>query len=519
MKNDPLWHLVQSLTQSEKRQFVLENKDQKPSSGFMALYQWYAKQQEPVSPNAAALKKLNLTPATLAVQKNYLNGKLTDFLARAVKDNSDTQHMRQLLSQAEVLYQRGLRDHAKKIIRRAFQLAEFTELHIYQLALYELMENYVLTSSDFAEIAEFDQKKQRIMRTMETEIDCHRLSVAVISLGTEMDFARTPAEKKRLKEIAENPLLLGNQEIPSLRARYHLTHALTHFYNLVQDSPRMVNLGLEHFRFFDKNPAFAGRDMAFFVGMSYNMVVNLIQLGHPHQVKDVISRWHRLPKDYKREMTDFFLHLHHFFSSELEFRVLLLQGKPELMIKEFPRVRKLKATEHQYQQAYINNVRFYEALACYFSGLRKEALRILLDELQDESIINRRYRLVMRSMLLRLIIHCDEEHDDVVEELVRQLERFVKKHHCQHFCDGIMVVFFKKWPGLTHPQRRTLFTSTIEQLEMRYTEQRDWQFAINYRFCLAWMYTKFKEPDFGKALLLCNNIFYRQHNSYHKIPK
>ncbi|MCA6362378.1 MAG: hypothetical protein IM638_05030 [Bacteroidetes bacterium] len=518
MKNDPLWHLVHALTQSEKRQFVLENKDQKSATGFMALYHWYTRQDEPGSPNTAVLKKLKLTPATLAVQKNYLNGKLTDFLARTVNDNSDTQQIRLMLSQAEALYQRGLRDHAKKIIRRAFQLAAFNELHIYQLALYELIESYVVTPADFLEVAEFDKKKQEVMRTMEVEIACHRLSADVISLGVEMDFARTPAEKKRLKQVAANPLMHSNQEIPSLRARYHLTHAQTHFYNLVQDSPRMVNLALEHFRFFDKNPAYAGRDMSYFVGMCYNMVVNLIQLGHPHQVKDVVARWHRLPKDYKREMSDFFQQQHRFFSSELTFRWQLLQGNPEMLIKELPLVQKLKATEHQYQQAFINNIRFYEALAYYFSGKRKDALRMLLDELQDESIINRRYRLVMRSMMLRLIIHCDEEHDDVVEELAKQLDRFVKKHHAQHFCDGIMVSFFKKWPGLSISQRRILFSSTVAQIEKRYAEQCDWQFAINYRFCLAWMYTKFEEPDFGKALLLCNRTFYKLHTACHKIP-
>jgi hypothetical protein len=518
MKNDPLWHLVHALTQSEKRQFVLENSDPKPTSGFMALYHWYARQQEPQSPNAATLKKLKLSPATLAVQKNYLNGKLTDFLARAVNDNSDTQQIRQLLSQAEALYQRGLREHAKKIVRRAFQLAELAELHIYQLALYELMENYVTTNSDFIELAEFDKKKIAIMRTMETEIACHRLSVEVISLGTEMDFARTPAEKKRVKEIAANPLLHDQLEMPSLRSHYHLTHLRTHFYNLVQDSTRMVNLCLEHFRFFDQTPAYAGRDMPYFIGMTFNTVVNLIQLGHPHHIKDAISRWHRLPKEYKSVMSDLFLQQYHFYSSELGFRMLLLEGKPELLIKEIPHVKKLKKTEHQYQQVYINNIRFFEALAHYFAGKKKETLHILLDELQDESIINRRYRLVMRSMLLRLMVHCDEEHDDVVEELARQLERFVKKHNCQNFSDGLMVTLFKKWPGLNTYQRKVLFDSAIDQLEKRYTGQRDWQFAINYRFCIAWMHTKVNIPDFGKALLHCNAVFYKQHTALNNIP-
>ncbi|MCU0435329.1 MAG: hypothetical protein MUC87_17870 [Bacteroidia bacterium] len=519
MKNDPLWHLVHALTQSEKRQFVLENSEQKPTSGFMALYHWYTKQDEPSSPDAAVLKKLKLTPATLAVQKNYLNGKLTDFLARAVSDNTDTLQIRQLISQAEALFQRGLRDHAKKIVRRAFQLAEYAELFIYQLALYELLENYALHNSDFQELIDFDRKKLAIMRILETEIACHRLSADVIALGTGMDFARTPAEKKRIKETAAHPLMLGEEAMPSLRSRYHLTHARIHFYNMTQDSVRMVKLCLEHFQFFDKNPELAGRDIAYFVSMSFNMVVNLIQLGHPHQVKDVINRWERLPVEYKPAMTDFFLQQHQFFSSELAFRKVLLEGKPELLIREMPRVQKLKSSEHQYQQVYINSIRFYEALAAYFAGKRKDALRYLIDELQDESIMNRRYRLVMRSMLLRLMIHCDEEHDDVVEELAKQLDRFIRRHQCQNFSDGIMAAFFKKWPGLTATQRKSLHASTIKKIENCYSEQRDWQFAINYRFCMAWMHTKAGDISFGKALLHCNRQFYSQHTANHTIPQ
>lgn len=193
MKNDPLWHLVQSLSQSEKRQLVIESDDKKLKPAYMLLYKWYLKQPTPESPTGAVLKKLKLTPATLAVQKNYLSGKITDLMARNAGNSSDAMQVRNLAAQAEALFQRGLRDHAKRTLRRAFQIAEYAELFIQQLELIDLIETNSITYADFQESAQYTPRKTELLKIIENEYNCHKLSLSVISLGMSMDFARSPA--------------------------------------------------------------------------------------------------------------------------------------------------------------------------------------------------------------------------------------------------------------------------------------------------------------------------------------
>lgn len=508
MKNDPLWHLVQSLSQSEKRQLVIESDDKKSKPAYMLLYKWYVKQPTPDSPSGAVLKKLKLTPATLAVQKNYLSGKITELMARNAGNSSDAMQVRNLAAQAEALFQRGLRDHAKRTLRRAFQIAEYAELFIQQLELIDLIETNSITYSDFEENTQYSPRKTELLKIIENEYNCYKLSLSVISLGMTMDFARSPAEKKRLKEAASDPLMYGDEKTKSLKARHHLSHARIQFYNMSQDTNSMLKLCADHFNFFDSNKEAAGRDANYFLGMTYSALSNIIQLGSKEAVQDALKRWDRMPTEYKEIMTPFLTQHYNFYNAELIMRMHILNAHPEKLILDLPKIQALMEVDHHYQQAYINGMRFYEAMAYYSAGRHKDALKSLLTDLKDESIANRRYRFVLRSMLLRLIIHCDQLHDDVVEELAHQLDRFVKKNNAQPFADGLLAGFFKSWAAASQSERKKLCTETAEKLTARYAQQHDWQFAINNRFCIAWMIANSKQISFGKALSLCNSQFF-----------
>ncbi|MGL5891416.1 MAG: hypothetical protein ACRC3B_16115, partial [Bacteroidia bacterium] len=364
------------------------------------------------------------------------------------------------------------------------------------------------TYSDFEANMRYIPRKEELLKIIENEFNCYKLSISVIALGMTMDFARLPAERKRLKETAADPLMYGDEKTKSLKARHHLTHARIQFYNMSQDTNSMIALCADHFAFFDKNRDAAGRDANYFLGMTYSTLSNIIQLGKPEMVKDALKRWERLPDDYKDIMTPFLIQQYKFYNAELTMRMHMLNGRPELLIKDLPKIKALMQVDHHYQQAYINGMSFYEALAYYTADRHKEALKSLLSDLQDESIGNRRYRYVLRSMLLRLIIHCDQQHDDVTEELALQLDRFVKKNNAQTFADGLLAGFFKSWSAASSSERKKLCAETAEKLTARYTQQHDWQFAINNRFFIAWMIANSKQIQFGKALLESNNQFF-----------
>lgn len=302
--------------------------------------------------------------------------------------------------------------------------------------------------------------------------------------------------------------MYGDEKTKSFKARHHLSHARIQFYNMSQDTKSMLKLCTDHFNFFDSNKKEAGRDANYFLAMTYSALSNIIQLGSKEIVKDSLKRWERLPIEYKEIMTPFLTQQYNFYNAELIMRMHMLNARPEMLIKDVPKIQALMQVDHYYQQAYINGMRFYEAMAYYTAARHKDALKSLLDDLRDESVANRRYRFVLRSMLLRLIIHCDQQHDDITEELAHQLDRFVKKNNAQPFADGLLATFFKNWAASSQAGRKKLCSETAEKLTARYAQQHDWQFAINNRFCIAWMIANSKQISFGKALSVSNSQFF-----------
>lgn len=507
MKNDPLWHLVHSLSQSEKRQLVIESGDRKPLPAYLALYKWYVKQSTPQSPGKEVIAMLKLTPATLAVQKNYLSAKITDLMVRSAGDSSNTLAIRNLLSQAEVLSKRGLQDHAKRVLRKATALAEGSDMFVYQLALYDLQEDSIISHADVRDTQRFQEKKKQLFRIIENENECLIFSQRVIALGTDMNYARLPAEKKKMEVIARDPLMYGNELALSLDAYHHLMHGRIHFYTMSQDVKGVLQFYKDHFAYFDKHPETANRDPSYFLGLSYSVISSVIQLGSAKQVEDVMARWAKMPTVYKDIFTGFFTQQYAFYSSELAVRMLMLEGKTELLVREFPRIRKLKTVEHQYQITFQANMLFFIAFGNYVSGKYKEALRLLIDELSDESSGNRRYRFLLRAMILRLMIHCDQLHDEVVEDLARQLEKFLRRENCLDFPEGLIPDFFLKWAETPPRQRAALCQTALDQLIFLLTDQSDWQFGINNRFFIAWLLACAKGISLNTAILNWNNQF------------
>ncbi|MGL5889855.1 MAG: hypothetical protein ACRC3B_08215, partial [Bacteroidia bacterium] len=181
-----------------------------------------------------------------------------------------------------------------------------------------------------------------------------------------------------------------------------------------------------------------------------------------------------------------------------------INGKTELIVKEFPNMNKLESIGHSYTKTYVKNMLFFKALAYYVTGKYKESLKILVDELSDENSGSGRYRFLLRAMTLRLIIHCDQKNDDTVEVLTQGLIRFLNRENCMSFPEGEFCQFFLNWTGKTENARQKLFKKTIQKIKTRFEEQSDWQFAVSNRFFLAWLIKNSENISYNDALLQWN---------------
>lgn len=476
----------------------------------MKLYMWYAKQQTPHAPDEKTIKQFKITQGNLAVHKNYLSSKIFDLLVSNAADKSTAIHVQNLLAQAEVLFKRGLNNHAQKIARKAAQIAESNELFPLLLAIYALEDNYVRKPSEMAELSKRYPRKKELLNIIHNEYDCQEFSQRIVGLGAGLNYARLPEERQKLATLGNDPMMFSDHLPLSNAAFLHLMHGRLHYFTMTMDVNGLLKLSRDHFSYFENKPAALQAHTDHFLGMAYSNLNNVIQLGREQEIKSTIEKWHNIPAQCKHVFSEHHFAQYRLFDIELQIRLTLKEGTCEKILPALSRKTAQIKKDLPYYPVFEKNMRFFIALGKYLAGENKSALRLLLDELKDGSTGNGQYRFILRALLLQLIIHCDLKHGEIVEELSKQLQRFIHRENCSQFPENLFPEFFSRWYSTPELKRQTLFKKTLEKTTAVFVAQHDWQFGINNRFIMAWLIKNTHEVSFNEALLIWNTGFGRQ---------
>jgi hypothetical protein len=190
-ESETLFYLIRSLTKNEKRNFILsarQGKDTPPKS-YLALYSWYERQKSPANPGRDELKKMNLTPNRLAVQKHYLVHRLLDSLMAHSTGLSEEAKVRLLINKSELLLSKGLNVASLRLLDTAERLA--TACFSYQIQLDILLrrEAHVLKYEDVQLVQQMEAKKKQLLVIIGNINDYQQISYAVFAFTRRNDFA------------------------------------------------------------------------------------------------------------------------------------------------------------------------------------------------------------------------------------------------------------------------------------------------------------------------------------------
>lgn len=176
----------------------------------------------------------------LSVHKNYLYNMILESLELYNRDSKHTVTIRNLLSQAELLYDKMLYDQSLKLIQRAKKLAK--EKNIVHLR-YELINlertilKYTLSTKDYeSSCEELFVEQYDIIDQNRNQLDYYRLNEQVGLFLRTYGAGRTRDEEqhKKFEEIFSNPLLknidnaktfISKYIFYNLNLQYHLTNA------------------------------------------------------------------------------------------------------------------------------------------------------------------------------------------------------------------------------------------------------------------------------------------------------
>lgn len=509
MKQDLIWQLVHSLSKAEKRAFVIESQRIKKDGGYLDLFRWYAQQKTAASPDAAQIKLMRLTKNRLAVQKNYLSVKLTEFIARSTTQQSDAVIIRNMLIQAEALLRRGLHEQAAKLLRKAHTMAKKAHAFVLELDAYEIQEAYSGSYADINRIKECTTEKLRLLPVLKNLYTCQLFSYETLELAARYDFARSPEQRKEMARFAQHSMLKSTAKGQSISARYFLLHSRLHFTSMAQNPAENIRAAVEHLQLFDEDRQTTAHEINYYITIVHNIAAMMLMFGSEESEKAVLNRWDSLCSEYAHALDDVSLMRYRFYQSELVMRIGLLNGDIDKMVRELPKIKLLLKQEHIYKPIFEQTITFYMALAGYAQQRYRQAHQLLRDNVTDVDVNSRRYRILLRSLLLRLMIHCDQHNDDAVEYLTNELKQIIIRQNCTGYAEGLLPEFFKAWLQSAPQKRPLLMQNTYTAIRKRYEEQKDWQFGSGNLFFNAWLWAGAKNISWQKALSSCRSE-YRQ---------
>lgn len=502
-ENEPLFSLVKALSKNERRNFALDARQsgRKPGTGYLALYDWYSKQTSPASPDKETLRRMGLTPNRLAVQKNYLFHRLLDSLFRHNTATSPEARVRVLLNKSEVLLAKGMTAASLRLLESADELA--VACFSYQLQLDVLMrrEAHFQQYDDVKLFPELGKRKKELLAIIDNIDDYQQLSYNVFGMTRHHDFMHKGHLRRKLDAVIRNPLLQHQKAALSPIATFHRYHTLCHYANIAQDPELAVRYGREHLEVFDREEAATRHELEYYITLLFNITVEMFQLNSVADIPQCLRRWNELPVRFAHDLTPHMRTKWDLYDMELQLRRSFMCGNAGDVVRLLPQIQRLWNARHAYVPIFRASSTTLIVFGLHAAGKSRQALKWLIDVVNDEKVEYRRYRTLLRGLLLRILIFYDLKQEDVVENLCRQLNRFfIRQDRRDDPAAFVPDVFLEvlKTPGVS--LRRELFAQALKRLRENFVETGAWSVVYDLLFLHSWFYAAANRKPLAAAV-------------------
>ena len=229
--SDDLYKLITSLTKSEKRYFKLFASMQGNGKKYLLLFDAVDKQEEYNEPKLKEEFKGEKFIRQFAVAKSYLYNLILKSLRLYHSGTSVSMQLRELLTNVELLNDKGLVDQATKMLEKALGIATRHERFTYLIEAsgWQIVFRPELHSS-MSEIEKFVEYQQRVCERLENIVTYSGL-LRKVAAPVSQDYIRSSDDLKEVELLMDHPLLNSPEHALSFKGRlhYHWIYSTYHY--------------------------------------------------------------------------------------------------------------------------------------------------------------------------------------------------------------------------------------------------------------------------------------------------
>ncbi len=236
-KSDDLFRLIKSMSKSEKRYFKLQAGVHTigEKNVYVKLFDIIDKMD--IYDEDSILKKYKGEKFTknLFSAKNYLFNLILRILTVYNAESSIDIKLRTMLSELDILFEKGLYKQFKSVLARAEKMARENEKYYYLAILLERKAVYILTQV-YGEKGRYDidslgMEILEVLEKIKYSFEYKLLYEKLFFLIKETEYDVLRGEKTRLENFIKNPLLVDDSNAVSASSKFFY-YSILAFYNL-----------------------------------------------------------------------------------------------------------------------------------------------------------------------------------------------------------------------------------------------------------------------------------------------
>lgn len=503
--SEDIFVLIKSLTIYEKRYFRFYATMGKLKENLVYLKLFYAIDGQKKYNEKKILKKVSsIKPEHLSSKKNYLRGLILESLQWYHSSRSVNARLWSLLSQIEVLYNKGLHKECIRQIKKAKELARhFDSQHLLsQILIWEgrVLNNTISGEVESKMLEQIFNENISAVEKIRIESEYLPLINKLFSIHRDKGVLSPKEMTSKLREFIPHPLLRAKKTPASYYGRYYNFSLLSIYNYLRNDFEKSYLYQKKIVENFEMYPQQIDNSPDLYCSALGNFLSSSVQLRNESEIENSfnkISRMMQNPVCLNNKRAVIFLHLGYNWMVSY-YNIIGEFKKGGMLIKQMDR---LFADFINYFDKSTVLVIYYNYAHCYFlAGNYKQAIFWLNKIINDkDSTIRIDIQTIAR--LLNLIAHFELGNLEVLTYLIKSVYRFLLKSNRLNKIELIVIEFMHKkitrinsmdeLPGLFKQLKSAIERVANEPVEQQILERFDF---------ISWLESKIEKRPFAEIV-------------------
>lgn len=503
--SNELFHLIKSLTKSEKRFFKLSSSIQSGEKNYFKLFDYIDTQS---TYDEAALKdhfKKERFIKHLPSEKNHLYKLILKSLRQFYGEQSISSILKQEIKNIELLYNKALHKEAKKFLKRAKKMARENEEFYFAIEL--ISWDKVLTEESY-ESGEFDvdlnniiKEEAEIIEKLRNLAEYHILYSRINSVFRSDGFTKNEEERNTVKEIENHHLIKGKNTALSTRA----ASICYYIQGLCAATNRNFELSQVKFNrvrdILDSHPKIKIDLGQRYVLTLFHLMQSYINANDFEMAQEMINQI----KDLKGKKGFNSLHL------TLRINNILLSDQMNLYCSQGMFEKALEVLESGFSEndeliersSKEQRIKFYFSTAyTYFGNAEYKKSLQFLNEILNDNEQQLRQDIYSFARILNLLLHYELGNFEYLEYTSNSAIRYLNKTKRDHQIENVFIKQIKKLAKtLTPIDTIDIYKETLDQIQqLLENENENENVILDYIDILSWLKSKISNQKFSEVV-------------------